>query len=122
LDAVHGTAANLHTMICGMLVESAIQSLLCPLLVPGSFEVGPESPFLKRANSILNQDVERWQRNEKVEIFVESRAHLAKRTMLEKTLKGICDVIKEWEGMKIPEGDVPLLEIDIAVAVEGKSK
>lgn len=49
-------------------------------------------------------------------------AHLTKRTMLENTLEGIHDVIKEWNQMKIPDGDVPLLEMDLAIAVEGNPK
>ena len=122
LDAVHGTAANLHTMICGMLAESVIQSLLCPLLAPASFKVGPESAFLQRATAIVHKDVESFGKNEEVVTFVESKAHLAKRTMLEQSLQGIHDVIKEWKDMVIPAGDVPLHEMELVGMLSGKTQ
>jgi predicted GTPase len=121
LDTVHGTAANLHSMICGMLAESVIQTLLCPLLAPGSFKVGPESTFLQRATAIVDKDVESFGKNEEVVTFVERKEHLAKRTMLEQSLQGIHDVIKEWKEMVIPAGDVPLQEMQLVGALPGKT-
>ena len=100
---VHGTATKLHCMICGMLVESVIQSLLCPLLAPESCEVGPRSAFLQRVQAIIDKDVESFGRNEAVETFLESEEHLAKRVALEHCLHDIHEVIKEWKDM-IPKG------------------
>ena len=99
LDAVHGTTTKLHCMICGMLVESVIQSLLCPLLAPESCEVGPRSAFLQRVQAIIDKDVESFGRNEAVETFLESEEHLAKRVALEHCLHDIHEVIKEWKDM-----------------------
>jgi hypothetical protein len=102
LDAVQGTAANLHSMICGMLVESAVQSLLCPLLAPGSFKVGPDSAFLQRVQALVDKDAESFSKNEEVVIFVESKEHLGKRAALEECLKDIHEVIREWQSMQLP--------------------
>jgi hypothetical protein len=99
LDGVHGTTTKLHCMICGMLVESVIQSLLCPLLAHESCEVGPGSAFLQRVQTIIDKDVESFGRNEAVEIFLESEEHLAKRVALEHCLHDIHEVIKEWKDM-----------------------
>ena len=116
LDAVHGTTSNLHSMICGMLVESVIQSLLCPLLAPDSFQVGPNSAFLQRVQAILDKDQKSFERNEKVVTFVESEEHLAKRTALEQCLQDIHEVIREWKEMQIP------LESQTADACRGKQQ
>jgi hypothetical protein len=109
LDAAHGTAANLHSMICGMLVESVIQSLLCPLLAPGSFEVGPNSAFLQRVQAVVDKDAENFRKSEQVVTFVESKEHLAKRAALEECLQDIHEVIREWKGMLLP---LPTQEAD----------
>jgi hypothetical protein len=108
LDTVQGTAANLHSMICGMLVESAVQSLLCPLLAPGSCKVGPESAFLQRVQALVDKDAESFSRNKEVVTFVESKEHLAKRAALEECLQDIHEVIREWKSMQIasPSQDV----------------
>jgi hypothetical protein len=102
LDTVQGTAANLHSMICGMLVESAIQSLLCPLLAPGSFQVGPDSAFLQRVQALVDKDAESFHRNKEVVTFVESKEHLGKRAALEECLKDIHEVIREWNELLLP--------------------
>ena len=97
LDAVHGTATNLHSMICSMLVESVIQSLLCPLLAPGSHQVGLTSAFLVRVQAIVDQDADNFRNNEQVVTFVESEEQLAKRAALEECLQDIHEVIREWK-------------------------
>ena len=109
LDTVQGTAANLHSMICGMLVESAIQSLLCPLLAPGSFQVGPDSAFLQRVQALVDKDAESFHRNKEVVTFVESKEHLGKRAALEECLKDIHEVIREWNELllPLPQGSQP---------------
>ena len=116
LDAVHGSASSLHSMICGMLVESVIQTLLCPLLAQDSCKVGLDSPFLKRVQAIVDQDRKRFGKNEKVVTFVESEEHLAKRTALEQCLQDIHEVIREWKEMQIP------LESQTADACCGKQQ
>ena len=78
-----------------------MQSLLCPLLAPGSFKVGPDSAFVQRVQALVDKDAENFKRNKEVVTFVESKEHLAKRAALEECLQDIHEVIREWKSMEI---------------------
>jgi len=82
LDGVHGTTTKLHCMICGMLAESVIQSLLCPLLAHESCEVGPGSAFLQRVQrrsstkmSRASAEMKRWKHSWRVKSTWQSGWH-----------------------------------------------